>query len=104
MLTRTPTWDLAILVCCNVRRDGHPRGCCGAAGDPLVGWLRDRARETGRKNRIVAHRTGCLDACGGGTSVALLADGDQRLLKVDPTDREAVWSEVCDALERAVTR
>lgn len=104
METRAPTWNLAVLVCCNVRRPEHPRSSCGAGGDDLVGFLRDRARDIGRKKQLVVHRTGCLNACGGGTSIALLSPDERTILKVDTSDREAVWSAVCDALDRTVTR
>ncbi|MCB9671151.1 MAG: hypothetical protein H6736_07635 [Alphaproteobacteria bacterium] len=102
---RTPTWDLAVLVCCNQRPEGSRRGCCGREpGEALVGWLRDRSRADGLKHRMVIHRTGCLDACAGGTSVALLSASERSIVKVGPEDREAVWARVCDVLERPVTR
>jgi predicted metal-binding protein len=98
-----PSWRVAVLVCCNERPAGHPRGCCGReAGEALVRGLRDRARTEGVRKALVVHRTGCLDVCGAGTVAVLGAE--RRIVEVGGAPLEDVWSVVCKALDGAVTR
>lgn len=91
-----PGWRCAVVVCCNERPAGHPRGCCGeAAGAELRAWLRDRARADGLKRAVVVHRGGCMDVCGAGTTVGIHPrEGVARILVVGPDDREALWAAV----------
>lgn len=99
-----PSWTLAVLVCCNQRPDGHRRSACGRiAGEGLVAALKDRARAAECRKRLVVHRVGCLDACGNGTTVAFL-DRGREIVKVDPSDDQAVWRRVCDHIDGTVTR
>lgn len=101
MLEVTPGWRCAVVVCCNERPPGHPRGSCGERnGVALRDWLRDRARAEGQRGAIVVHRGGCMDVCGQGTTVAVHGEGGRRVLCVRDGDRELLWAAVVASVTR----
>jgi (2Fe-2S) ferredoxin len=57
-------FDKHILICENVREEGHPRGSCGTKNSPeLVEAFKKRLKQLGLNSFVRANKSGCLDAC-----------------------------------------
>jgi (2Fe-2S) ferredoxin len=64
-----------VFVCGNQRPDGHPRGCCDAAGgEALHKAMKAALAERGLQRRVRANRAGCLDQCEHGPTVVVYPD------------------------------
>ena len=65
-----------VFVCENRRPDGHPKGCCAAAGGAEVKEaLKDALRARGLQTRVRANSAGCLDACEHGVAMVVYPEG-----------------------------
>lgn len=70
-----PKPDAQILICVNERDEGSAKPSCGRR-DGLAVYQRckDRLRELGLRDRVIATRTGCLKHCSRGVTVAVWPD------------------------------
>ena len=61
-----------IFVCTNQRPEGHPRGCCDAAGESNLHKLfKAGLAKRGIKGAVRAKKAGCLDQCELGPTVVV---------------------------------
>lgn len=99
MIPITPTWQTLVAVCTHQRPEGADRACCGAAGQELRNWLKDRVRAEGLKGVVLATQSGCQDVCSPrGVTVTLRGAAAAHSVIVEGTeDREALWQAVCAA-------
>jgi len=69
---RVPRPELHFLVCTNDRGDGAERPCCARA-ESLETYrrLKDAVRAAGRRESVLATRTGCLRRCSHGPTVVV---------------------------------
>jgi len=64
-----------IFICMNQREAGHPRGCCDPSGQGELQRL-FKVKLTQRRIQLVrANKSGCLDQCELGPTVAVYPDG-----------------------------
>jgi (2Fe-2S) ferredoxin len=65
-----------VFVCENRRPEGHPRGCCAAAGGTEVKEaLKAEIKARGLQTRVRANSAGCLDACEHGVALVVYPEG-----------------------------
>ena len=65
-----------VFVCENRRPEGHPRGCCAAAGGAEVKEaLKAEIKARGLQTRVRANSAGCLDACEHGVALVVYPEG-----------------------------
>ena len=65
-----------VFVCENRRPDGHPKGCCAAAGGAEVKEaLKAELKARGLQTRVRANSAGCLDACEHGVAMVVYPEG-----------------------------
>lgn len=61
-----------VLVCLNVRPEGHARGCCAAKGsEDLFVRLKAMVGESGLGREVMVSRTGCLKHCSRGATLVV---------------------------------
>lgn len=61
-----------IFVCCNVRAEGHPRGCCSAKqSESIRAAFKEEIERRGLKGKVRANQAGCLDQCEHGPTVVV---------------------------------
>ncbi len=93
-----------IFVCENVRREGHPRGCCAEKGSAAVrARLKALIQEHGLRGRVRANKAGCLDQCEQGVTVVVYPEavwyGRVTLADVDELfERHILRGEVVERL------
>ena len=76
MTTHLPPFDKHIFICCNRREPGHARGCCDPTGsEALQKAFKKALAERGINRRIRANKSGCLDQCELGPTVAVYPEG-----------------------------
>jgi (2Fe-2S) ferredoxin len=67
-----PTPRVQILVCVNDRGEGSTRASCGRRGGlELYYRLKQRTKDLGLRDEVLATRTGCLRHCSRGPTVAV---------------------------------
>jgi len=65
-----------VFVCENRRPEGHPRGCCAAAGGTEVKEaLKAELKARGLQTRVRTNSAGCLDACEHGVALVVYPEG-----------------------------
>ena len=65
-----------VFVCENRRPDGHPKGCCAAAGGAEVKEaLKAELKARGLQTRVRTNSAGCLDACEHGVALVVYPEG-----------------------------
>jgi (2Fe-2S) ferredoxin len=71
-----PPFTHLILVCCNKRPDGHPRGCCNPdESDALRKAFKQETKKRSLGPLIRATKSGCLEQCQHGPVVAIYPQG-----------------------------
>ena len=61
-----------IFVCCNQRKEGHPRGCCDPHGsEELRDLFKSEVKRHGLAPLVRANKAGCLDQCEAGPTVVI---------------------------------
>jgi len=71
-----PTFTHHIFVCGNQRAEGHPRGCCDAAGNgELRDCLKKALKARGLDGQVRANQAGCLDQCELGPTLVIYPQG-----------------------------
>lgn len=67
--------DKVILVCCSFRQGNDAKGKCQKKGGPgLLPLLEEGLQDRGLENVLITS-TGCLNACDGGTVMAVFPEG-----------------------------
>jgi len=70
-----PKFEKHIFICMNQREPGHPRGCCDPTGQSeLQRLFKTKLAKHGLK-LVRANKSGCLDQCELGPTVAVYPDG-----------------------------
>ncbi|HWK46858.1 MAG TPA: (2Fe-2S) ferredoxin domain-containing protein [Stellaceae bacterium] len=70
-----PFYRAHVFCCTNVRPEGHPRGCCTAAGaEKLRNYMKVRAKELGLGETRI-NSAGCLDRCELGPVMVIYPEG-----------------------------
>jgi (2Fe-2S) ferredoxin len=67
-----PKFTHHIFVCCNQRKEGHPRGCCDLNGtEELRDLFKSEVKRRGLTPLVRANKAGCLDQCEFGPTVVI---------------------------------
>lgn len=67
-----PAFTSHIFVCCNQRREGHPRGSCDPDGsERLRDLFKSEVKKRGLNPLVRANKAGCLDQCEVGPTVVI---------------------------------
>ena len=107
-------YDKHIFVCINERPADSPKGCCAAKeGKDIRFEFVKLINQHGLKGKVRSNKSGCLDACELGATVAIYPDGfwyvkvttedvpeifEKSVLKGEPVERllatEKTWQEL----------
>ncbi len=107
-------YDKHIFVCINERPADSPKGCCAAKGGKDIRFeFVKLINQHGLKGKVRSNKSGCLDACELGATVAIYPDGfwytrvttedvpeifEKSVLKGEPVERllatEKTWQEL----------
>jgi (2Fe-2S) ferredoxin len=70
-----PKFEKHIFICMNQREVGHPRGCCDPTGQGQLQRLFKTKLALRGLKLVRANKSGCLDQCELGPTVAVYPDG-----------------------------
>ena len=71
-----PRFSHHIFVCGNVRRPGHPRGCCDPNGEQALRQaFKSELKKAGLGLLVRANEAGCLEQCEHGPTVVIYPQG-----------------------------
>jgi len=67
-----PPYRYHVFVCTNRRPEGSPKGCCASKGsEELLDAFKEQVSNAGLRGVVRAQKSGCLDACERGMTVAV---------------------------------